>query len=628
MNETQQPKKPETFEELEKELDNDSLPKLDTANTLPDEPGLPELRNAEAPQLAPKQDDISEVDLQEAAAATEETEDDESSTAPVPITSPPKRHFWQRRKFWFRTIFFLVVVTAFTWFLSPQVRFFIVNLFGLRGTITINTTTLPDSGQPSALLKNVTVTLNKQPWSTDANGRLVAKVLYGTYTIEAKKMGYSTVNKSVVVDFDPFFHLLGDKNETAQQTMTLQLKAVGIPVAFKVQDWLTGDPITIGAYSVGQIVAKPNNQGIVSFTLPATDDKTATVKVAFGGTYLDKQFTVPLDGTQRTLTFVPEGKDYFISKRGGTPALYSSDLDGSNAAQFMAPSSNETSAMQIAINPAQTYGLLASTQAGIHDSQGNLLQQLFVIDLSNKNMTVVDQGQWFNFVDWQGNTLVYTVSERKPGAAQNTQRLASVDTTNSKRADLATAATFGAVRVALDNVTYQRNAAAGDSTAGNNPELRVVPYRGGTEKSLGYTVQQVAQPDPSLFDFQTSDGVWHEYNVNTAQSKTVAAPQNPARAYVAAAGPDGQNRVALDTVDGKPTLIVKNVGSGQEKQLYTAPGVGGPIRVLDGQVIFRIIDNTQTADYVISLSGGQPKKIGDVTAPTPPFAKPAYIQFF
>jgi hypothetical protein len=625
MSDTNNTHKQKTFDELEKELSKD-LPVAQTPDALLGDP-LPTQLHRSA-KVAETTADISDDDLAEAAAATEESDDDSDELASTPSVSVadqplPKRHFWRRKKFWFTGLFFAVVVLVFAWFIAPS-RYVIVNALGLRGSITIKTTVQTDGSQPAALLKNVIVMLNDSQWQTDAHGALTAKVLYGDYSVTVKKNGYSTVTQQAEVDFDPFFHLLGRRPETTSPSLTMQLKSVGIPVTIHARDWLTNNPITFGAFTIDQQVAHPNSQGDVNVTLPPTDATTINVMVAFGGGYVDKQFSIKLDGSQQTLNFVPEGKDYFVSTRGGSPAIYSSDLDGGNAAQFIAPAAGETSAMSIAVSPSGKYGVLASTRNGIHDSQGNALQQLFVVDLSNKNMTSVDQGQWFNFVDWQGDTLVYTVS-----AGPGTQRLASVNATAATHTNLATAATFGIVRVALNAVIYQRNATAGDATASQNPELRTVAIKGGTEKSLGYNVQQVSQLDPQTVAFQISDGTWRNYNVNTLQIKTAAAPPSATRAYLATASPDGQTRVALDTIDGKPVIIARDVGSGQEKQLYTTSGITGPLRVLDGQVVFRVADGTQTADYVLPLSGGAPKKMTDVTAPVLPFTRPTnYVIFF
>ena len=52
----------------------------------------------------------------------------------------------------------------------------------------------------------------------------------------------------------------------------------------------------------------------------------------------------------------------------------------------------------------------------------------------------------------------------------------------------------------------------------------------------------------------------------------------------------------------------------KDQNLLTESGVRNPIYWLDDDhLVYRISDSDETADYVLSLSGGLPKKIKDVT---------------
>lgn len=626
MPEKSQEKKPQTLDELEQELDKDALsPEVIAVESQPAMPDMPPGPREAIPgvQARPKQTiqaPISDADLQAAAKATEDEEVREpESEAPLPNQSlhvDPKAsrtHFWHRKKFWFTALFLFILFFALVWLIRPT-RLILVNILGLRADVSIATVTLPEADQQSSLIKKVRVEINGASWESDDHGLLHAKLPYGDTTFVAKKQGYEQATKTLLLDFDPFFYLFGghQQDETARK-MNLQLKVVGLPLKFQVKDWLTGEPIPAGAFSVGEAVAKPDNLGIVSLTVPATDAKKIMVKAMFGGKYIDKEFELPLDRTQQTITFVPEGKDYFVSKRSGGLAVYSSNLDGTNITEVVPANPNETSSIAIAVSPSGKYGLLASTRDGKRDEQGALQQQLYIVDLSNKKLTSIDQGRWFKFRDWQGDTLVYSVSEHKPGAAEHPERLSSIDAPSGKRIDLEAGIELGTVRVALGSVVYQVNTVVDNKTPDRYPELKTIPYRGGSAKSLGYKITQLTQTDFDVFVFQLGNGNWSEYNVNTSQAKSTSAPQSPNRFIGANPTADGQNKVVVDTVDGKETLLIKNAGNGQEKQLYSAVGVGGPIRLIGDVVLFRRVDGGKTTDYVVSIKGGTPKKVTDVT---------------
>ncbi|HET9412019.1 MAG TPA: hypothetical protein VFO38_04170 [Candidatus Saccharimonadales bacterium] len=617
-------KQPQASPDLTQELDKNAL-----------SPQVVSVESGPEALQPPTVDDISEGDIQEALAAADQTEEPQLHAAPQnlqvePTTNPflERPRFWKRKKFWISTIFLLILLLALAWLIRPS-RLFMVNLLGLRGSLNIATATLAAEGQQSAVLKKVKIELNGTQWETDDNGRLNAQLLYGTYNIVAKKAGYQDATHSVMVDFDPFFYLLGGRQADEQaRNVQLQLKPTGIALSFKVVDWLTGSPLTAGAFSAAEIVAKPNDQGVVNITLPATEEKTVKIKAVFGGKFTDKEFDLPLDGSQATVSFVPEGKTYYLTNKNGL-AVLGSNLDGSSVAEIVPPSANETAAVNIAISPSGKFGVLASTRDARRDTQGTLLQQLYIVDLSNKKLTAVDQGLWFSFADWSADTLVYTVGERKTGASQVTQRLVSLDATNGKRTDISAARTFDAVRVAVGSVVYQANLAISDPASVNNPELRVTPIKGGTEKKLGAKVQSISQADTDRFVFQLGDGTWQEYNLNTSQAKTASAPTSTARAMLATASADGQNRLIIDRIDGKPSLIVKNAGTGQEKQIFSAAGIRGPLRIIDDTIVFRMGEGAQVADYVVSIRGGTPKKIADVTLSAAPFTPPAnYFSFF
>lgn len=620
-------KKSESSDTGLKPLDNEALsPEIVAVESRPEE--LDNLKVAEP--------EISETDLDDAVKAADETDldaipEDTPDTQPLGEADRNKKppHFWRRRKFWFRLFFLAIVAGAIAWFIQPS-RIWLVNFVGLRATLVMNTATLAGGDQPSSVLKNVDISVGDSKWNSDGQGNVTAKVPYGYWDVVATKQGYQQAVHSLAVDFDPFFYLLGGRQQDqTSRSFTLLLKAVGLPVAFTAKDWLSGNQITSGAFSVGEIVARPNDQGVVSFTLPATDAKKINVKATFGGGYADKTFDLPLDNSKPTITFVPEGRHYFISSREGSPAVYSSDVDGGNMSKILPSAGQETAAMSITVSPSGKFAVLASTRDGAHDEQGVLLQKLYIINLTSQTMTNFDEGQWFNFVDWSGDTLVYTVGEHKPGASTLTQRLSSVDVSATRRADITSAGSLGVVRVALGSIVYQITVEATDPTISNSPEVRVAPIRGGGQKNLGNHVQAISQSDEANFVFQSGDGMWHGYNVNTSQSAPASAPTDTNRAILATISEDGQNRLVVTTTDGKPTIRVRGVATGEEKTLYSATEIRGPIHFVGNTIVFRMSDGGQTSDYALSVSGGAPKKITDVTATITPFARPAnYLTFF
>lgn len=569
--------------------------------------------------------DVDKIDVEPESPAEEVVTG--SNDAPVSEheaafeIKPPKgklKRVLTSKVFWFFVILLMLAAAVGAWFFQPS-RTWFVNLIGLRVPVTVTTRTVAEPGQPSALLKKAKVSLNGVAYESDDQGLVHAKVPYGSVHIVAEKSGFESASLDETYDFNPFIidQLVPAPKNGAERTAELRLKSVGVPLKFSVLDWLTGKPLATGSFSVGDIVAQPDEQGLVSLKVPPTDDKKVKVKATFGGSYNDREFEVNVqaDPIQKEV-FVPAGKNYFVSKRTGNLGVYSSDLDGSKVTEVVPPSANETSAADLSVSPSGKFAVLASTREAKKDSGGQIIQRLYVVNLSNNQLTAVDEGLWFDFVDWSGDVLVYTTAKDTTA-----QRLASIDVSNGKKADLSTAKTFGAIRVSLSQVVYLLSVATDQPNADNNPQLTTIPAKGGTEKSLGYKVSVLTQTDSDRFAYQTADNAWHAYNANTNQVSNVSAPASSNRAFLSSASPDGQSRLVVDRVDGKTTLLLRSIANGQEKPLSNAAGLRGPIRWVGKTVVFRVVSVSETADYVVSYDGGEAKKITDITASSNTFGE-------
>lgn len=543
----------------------------------------------------------------------EQDESEPETQAPDMQINPPKsrfKRFITSKKLWLGLSVFIVVAALLLWFIK-ETRVWIVNAVGLKVPVAVTTRTVAEAGRPSALLQKATVSLNGTKVESDEAGQAKFTAEYGQANIMAEKTGYESASYSDYYDFDPFFGLTGGTPNDQERTAELQLKSVGLPLTFKVIDWLTQQPVTNGEFTVGEVVAKPDENGLVSVKVPPTDANTVKVSSKVGG-YVDKEMELSINVETLQIqqdVLVPSGKSYFISKRTGNLGIYSSDLDGGNVQQVVAPSANETASVDFAVSPNGKYGILASTREGKRDASNNLLQKLYVVNLENGNMTSVDEGLWFDFKDWSGDTLVYTAA-----SVSTSQRLGSVDASANKKADLAAAVSYGQVRVSLGNAIYLANVPDSE----NNPELRVVPAAGGTEKSLGGKIKALTQTDYDKVAYRGSDNVWHEYNLNTSKAGNAAAPASTNRAFLAANSADGQNRLFVDKVDGVNTLFIKNIATGQETKLYGNAGLSRQTHWVGNMVLFRIADATQTTDNVIVAAAKAPKKVGDVTASSSP----------
>lgn len=548
------------------------------------------------------------------------------ASRPLP-PSKPRRTLRQKlkalirsRKFWFVLTCLLLVTAIALWFVQPT-RSWLVNIFGARNTLTI-TTIAPGEGKAKvSRLGNVAVTVDGKSYKTDAQGKLIiSDVPYGQVQVTAKKPGYQDVNYGVNLDFDPFLHKFGGQQiDDAARTFELSLRAIGIPVAFTLVDSISGKPVTVGEFTVGDVVAKPDDQGLVSIKIPGTDATKVTVSANFGGAYIDQKFDITLgEDKPAVIKAVPAGKHYFVSKRSGVLTVYGSNLDGSDVQPIVAGTGQETDSMAFAASPDGKFGVLSSSRDGARNSRQDLLQRVYVVDLTTKQITRVDEAHQVSFADWSGSTLVYATTSYETSTNTYPSTLRSVDVNTKRVYNFETASHIAVGTVAFDKVVYQKYITSG-ADAAVSPVLRVATVNGSGLKTLGEKTSftDYLQLDFDRVAFRTGqDQAWHEYNLNTDQLKTISQPSSGSNTvqYIGNALGDGTRRLLIDRVDGKYTLFVKDMSTGALTPLYGRDGLGGPIRWIGSVIVYRVVNASETADYAISLNGGEPQKISDVTA--------------
>ncbi len=106
----------------------------------------------------------------------------------------------------------------------------------------------------------------------------------------------------------------------------------------------------------------------------------------------------------------------------------------------------------------------------------------------------------------------------------------------------------------------------------------------------------------------------YEYKLGDVKTRKLnGAPANlNGRVYVDS--PDKKHSLWVEQRDGKGVLLAYDVNAKSDKTLQTKSGINNPVRWLNEQtVIFRVHTDQETADYVMNINGGEPKKIKDVT---------------
>lgn len=575
------------------------------------------------PELGDKSLDqrIADIELADEKSTQSTTESPNLTPQSISVFSSGNR--WQRWlhswKFWVIIAAVLLLILLITAWFVPLTRYGLLNLVRVKGEVTISAI----SSGSDTKIKNFSAIIDGKRYQAGQSDVLKAGGLsFGTHVITVSKTGFETYGRTQTVDFDPLFGLLRRGN--VLNNMVVTLKSIGKTVTFVAKDAISDTPLTAGTFAIGDSTAEVSGKGIVSLIVPPTDSATVSVKATFGGRYLDKTIELDLKAANQSFSFVPAGKQYFVSKQNNIYNVLSSNLDGSDQKVFLAGTPQETASLLFAVSPRGKYAVMASTREGTRDDSGNVLQKLYRVDLGTGALEALDQGNFFTFYDWSGDVLVYSYGYKEPKATEYSRRLRSIDVTSKSLYDLST--TTGAFnRVSLSNnaVIWLQSEASSQSTSLNNPILKMANTRGGNPKDLASKVVELRHIDNDTFLYQTADKKWLRLAVSTSQVTDAAPPVQQDRIFLSLTSPNNnKQQLVLDNTNGQTTLSVRDE-NGKEQKLASAVGLGGPIRwVNETTITYRVI-GAETADYAVSTLGGTPKKID-----TPQPSEAAVVNYF
>ncbi len=503
--------------------------------------------------------------------------------------------WWNNPKARWATIITLIVVAVLLAVL-PTTRYFVLNTVGFRGTAQI--TVLDEStSQP---LKNVNVRLANVEVKTDTNGQAeLSKVKLGSAQLTVQKRAFAENQQKVTVSFG--------KNKLAD----VRLKPTGVQYSFAVNDFLSGKPIEKVEAVSGDASALSDQNGKIKLTVEGGQDKDS-LEVSFQkDDYRKDTATINADDkAEQVITLVPGRRHVFVSKRTGTYDVYAIDVDGKNEKKLLQGTGTERDDIALSVHPTASAAALVSTRDGTKNGDGFLLSTLTVINDAGKTKAVTTTER-VQLVDWIGDNLIYVqaVSGTSAGNPKR-HRLVSYNYKTEQSRELAASNYFNDVLVFNEKI-YIAPSSANTTT----PAVLFRISAEGTDKVtiLNQEVWNVFRTDYENLALSANKS-W--FNVRGGEDKATALsaqPTNPiSRTYTVSK--DGKNALWVDQRDGKGVLLNYEVASRNEQNLRSESGIKNPVYWLNNRVIvYRVSNEAETADYVLSLDGGDPKKIGDVT---------------
>ena len=543
-------------------------------------------------------DDIAKEEGDEVLAA----EDAAREAAEAP--KPEKKGFWHKIGHFFaawwhnkiaRTITIIVVLLAIGVTTAiPTSRYFVLNTVGVRSSSSV---TVMDNGTRLPL-KNVTVSIGSQQVKTDSKG--IAKlqnIRLGEQQLTIKRIAFATVTQQVTIGWGS--NPLGE----------FILRPTGVRYVINVKDYVSGKGIAgAEATSGDEVAAVADKNGAITLTFDTADSPTIDVNVT-AKDYRSEAATLKTDSTTPTdITLVPSRKAMFVSKQSGKFDLISMYLDGKDRKVVLAGTGSENNNVSLVSSPDGQSAALVSTRDDIRDSDGYRLSTLTIVPNEDAAPITVTHAEQIQLIDWTGTRLVYVEASAGASAANPQRyRLMSFDYEANKRVTLATANQFNGIVSMKGQIYY----AVSSTDPGIHAQFyRIKPDGSARQVVFSQEVWTVLRSGYDTVQLQTPGG-WYSYKVDGTPQQSTAPAVYASRGYV-----DGTGSTSLwvDTRDGQGTLIALSTDSGKETVLHAQNGLTYPVRWLnDNTIIYRISTGQEVADYAISVSGGEAKKVADVS---------------
>lgn len=530
------------------------------------------------------------------------------------FASDNKKENWLKR-FWHnkiarRTFLLLLLVAILTLGAIPTTRYYILNSVGVRSSASLR---VVDSSTQQPL-KNVNVTLGESSGITNEQGvASLSKVKLGQQNLVIERRAYAKTEKKIVIGWGS--NPLGESS----------IEPTGVQYNFNVKDFLSKKPIVKAEVYSGDASAFSDKDGKATLTLDTNGDEPVVINIRADGYREEKlKNNVSIDSSYRNVEMAPAQKQVFITKRSGKYDVYKIDADGKNEELVLSGTGSERGDITLAVHPTDSFAALVSTRDNIRSSDKMLMSSLTMIEVDSNKTQPVDSSERIQVVGWIDDKLIYVkVNDAKKKNGVSTHTLISYDYVNDIKTEVASNLFFNDVSVVGDQIfyapaaEYEYNEDESAQKTINKDSLGLFSTDGAGGNKQTIISKEIWSI--SRTDFETlvlgSGQDWYEYKLGSAQAnKMSGAPAEQInRIYVN--NKTDKKSLWVDKRDGKGVLLDLDISSKEDRVLASLSGLSNPIRWLNATTaVFRIQTDQETADYAISLSGGDAKKISDVTA--------------
>ncbi len=503
--------------------------------------------------------------------------------------------WWHHKRLRYGTLFGLLLILIIAAFI-PFTRYGMLNLAGVRVSSSMK---IVDSvsGLP---LKNIPVVLqNKEARSDDTGNISFSGLKLGDSILKVDKRGYAPLEKHIILGWG--------SNPIGEQGIT----ATGAQYKFVLTDWLSGKPVAEAEATSGEDVGQSDAEGHI--TLTVGEDKEDAEVILSAKDYREVKLRLSdINQEETPVKMVAAKKHAFVSKRSGKYDLFSIDVDGKNEKLLLAATGKERE-VPFAL-PHQTKDVVAyiSSRDGDVNKDNFILDGLFIVNTTGGEVYKVTRSEQLQVIGWIENKLIFVaVVEGTSTGNSGRSKLISYDLDTKERKDLASANYFNDVKIVGKDIYY---AVSSYAVPASQAKLYSINADGTNKKTVVDTqVWTIIRKDFDTLVFNAVDLQWFE-KIGTGDAKKldVEPAQKTSRTYTVS--PDNNQALWVDVRDGKGVLLRYQSKDKSEQAIQTKAGLSDPVYWLDNtHFIYQVNTSQETADYVMSVDGGEAQKIADVS---------------
>lgn len=453
-------------------------------------------------------------------------------------------------------------------------------------------------------LEGATVVLDGTSYTSDVTGKVsVPKIVAGTYTVVVSKSGYASSEGS--------WEIVRGTNDL--KTISISKETVKLySLKGVVTNYVSGGPVVDTQVSLAGQTVKTNPAGEFSFDKLVPQDYSLTLSKSG---FLDQKATSTLaaESGQFSYALVPQGQVVFVSNRTGKRSIYVTNYDGSEERQLVTPK-GELEDYAPVFSPDGNWIAFNSTRDGVKNNYGTVLSRLYLVDKTGKQLHALNNNLNPQSVVWSPDSK-YLFFASYTDSAQTNYVYQVYDIAKQAVIELGNMdGNFIFTKTSQSIIFSSKVAETNDCTLtllnlvnGERREL--------VRKTVYYFNSLSLNADDSVLTyelFQNDAKQRYELTVSNSSEQQVALPTVQNQTYYPS--PDQKLKLFVEERDGKRDLYLLDA-AGKQTRLTTS-GIVHPVLAprwdqTNSYVVVPFRKEGEQAYYIVSVNGGEPKKIVD-----------------